>query len=624
MISGAWAKRVRRLCTSAMKKTSVEEADETGPSCPAEEARSIKRGDGASPDVEGETTADAGGPRGFLLPVAKTALSETKGASSLLEATESSRGAGRVASGAGAEGTEGCGTASGAALSSSAANAAIRSGNELAGAPPRPTSPVTASTCAEASGEEASPAAAPKAASSPADTETATDGRGASSAATCTEPGAAPTCPGFEPDEGWEAEDNIEGRAEQLRHFFSPLSREQLLDLLSVAALKDRNLYELCAERVHSSPSSRRLMVRNIHFNTSDQRFSAFFESFGPLDDALIVKERSGHSKGYGFVTFSTSDGVKNCLLASPLFLDGRQLHVKLAADPFVSRDQTKLFVRNLSDQTTTDSLRAVFSQFGHLKECVVVRDSTGRSRGYGFLNFATPLEAFKAVQQTERIIDGRVAFIHFAASTTSRSGGNNRSHHAHSAVGGGGISGGLAVPHLGGGGHLSSQQHSPSPDGAASGSTATHRGSALSPPASHRGGLAPGAAGGMPGLGAPRPWSGGISPDSSRFGPKRRGNNPNGRADGGVSGVGGDGLRGAGGGAKGYRNLDRLVYGDTMGYGDVFRYSMGPHFSPALYPPGADLKGAISPAFALGFTTYPIPPYYVSQDGLASLNTSL
>ena len=218
--------------------------------------------------------------------------------------------------------------------------------------------------------------------------------------------------------------DDKESTEASLRDFFSPLSREQLLDLLSWAALRDRQVYLRCVERVHASPSSRRLMVRNIPFCTTDESFRAFFLSFGGVEDALIVRERDGQSRGYGFVTFSSSEGVSKCFFACPLILEGRQLHIKLAANALPSRQQTKLFVRNLHENTTAETLKQAFSCFGVLEECVVVRDAEGRSKGYGFLNFSSPLEAFKAVQMSERIIDGRVVFVHFAASSPSRGGG--------------------------------------------------------------------------------------------------------------------------------------------------------------------------------------------------------
>jgi hypothetical protein len=59
----------------------------------------------------------------------------------------------------------------------------------------------------------------------------------------------------------------------------------------------------------------------------------------------------------------------------------------------------TRLYVGNLSFQTTGDDLRDYFSQAGTVESASVVEDrETGRSRGFGFVEMATPEEAAAAV----------------------------------------------------------------------------------------------------------------------------------------------------------------------------------------------------------------------------------
>ncbi|GCC38874.1 hypothetical protein chiPu_0022897, partial [Chiloscyllium punctatum] len=49
-----------------------------------------------------------------------------------------------------------------------------------------------------------------------------------------------------------------------------------------------------------------------------------------------------------------------------------------------------KLFIGGLSFETTDDSLRNHFEQWGRLTDCVVMRDpSTKRSRGFGFVTYS-------------------------------------------------------------------------------------------------------------------------------------------------------------------------------------------------------------------------------------------
>lgn len=61
----------------------------------------------------------------------------------------------------------------------------------------------------------------------------------------------------------------------------------------------------------------------------------------------------------------------------------------------------TKLFVGNLDFTVTSDDLRALFSQAGTVVDAVVIMDKmTGRSRGFGFVEFATEEEAKAAIDK--------------------------------------------------------------------------------------------------------------------------------------------------------------------------------------------------------------------------------
>ncbi|HYE65125.1 MAG TPA: RNA-binding protein, partial [Pyrinomonadaceae bacterium] len=60
----------------------------------------------------------------------------------------------------------------------------------------------------------------------------------------------------------------------------------------------------------------------------------------------------------------------------------------------------TKLYVGNLSFRTTDEDLREVFSQAGTVESANVIQDrETQRSRGFGFVEMASPEEAAKAIE---------------------------------------------------------------------------------------------------------------------------------------------------------------------------------------------------------------------------------
>ncbi len=100
-----------------------------------------------------------------------------------------------------------------------------------------------------------------------------------------------------------------------------------------------------------------------------------------------------------------------------------------------------RLYVGNLSFNTTADTLRAEFSAHGEVTDVHLVMDrDTGRARGFGFVTMGSPDAAQKAIQAMNgAVVDGRPLKVNEAEERQNRGGGGGG--------GGGGRRGG-------GGGH--------------------------------------------------------------------------------------------------------------------------------------------------------------------------
>jgi RNA-binding protein Musashi len=73
------------------------------------------------------------------------------------------------------------------------------------------------------------------------------------------------------------------------------------------------------------------------------------------------------------------------------------------------AKEDGKMFIGGLNWETTDQSLRDYFSQFGEVTECTVMRDgATGRSRGFGFLTFKDP-KTVNIVMVKEHFLDGKL-----------------------------------------------------------------------------------------------------------------------------------------------------------------------------------------------------------------------
>ena len=105
---------------------------------------------------------------------------------------------------------------------------------------------------------------------------------------------------------------------------------------------------------------------------------------------------------GFGFITFSTGDEAEACFQGGPHNLDETTLDVKRATPrdrergdrdgPAPSRGSRsegeiirKVFVGGLNYETTNESLKTYFEQFGEITDSIVMKyKDTGRSRGFG------------------------------------------------------------------------------------------------------------------------------------------------------------------------------------------------------------------------------------------------
>ena len=85
-----------------------------------------------------------------------------------------------------------------------------------------------------------------------------------------------------------------------------------------------------------------------------------------------------------------------------------------------------KLFVGNLSFNTTENDLQDAFSAYGTVTETNLMMDrATGRPRGFGFVTMATDEDAQKAIEAMNgKDLDGRALTVNVARPREERSGG--------------------------------------------------------------------------------------------------------------------------------------------------------------------------------------------------------
>jgi len=86
---------------------------------------------------------------------------------------------------------------------------------------------------------------------------------------------------------------------------------------------------------------------------------------------------------------------------------------------------QNKLYVGNFPYSVDEAQLREMFSSFGQIEDIALIKDrETGRSKGFGFITFASQQAAETALSLNGKDVDGRALKVNMAQEKESRGGG--------------------------------------------------------------------------------------------------------------------------------------------------------------------------------------------------------
>ncbi|XP_065663614.1 probable RNA-binding protein 19 isoform X2 [Hydra vulgaris] len=204
---------------------------------------------------------------------------------------------------------------------------------------------------------------------------------------------------------------------------------------LDVLSGEVKNVVEKKVEDVESedeiNDAQAVLFVKNLNFNTAEERFKEFFSSCGEIKSVTIAKKQDPKnpsamlSMGYGFIEYKKIESVEKALkLLQYCELDGHKVELKKSHResilPKVSRKRaneknqvsSKMVVRNIPFEATVKELQELFSTFGHIKSLRLPKKITGAHRGFAFIDFTTKQDAkraFKALCQSTHLYGRRL-----------------------------------------------------------------------------------------------------------------------------------------------------------------------------------------------------------------------
>ncbi|XP_008397806.1 polyadenylate-binding protein 4 [Poecilia reticulata] len=206
-------------------------------------------------------------------------------------------------------------------------------------------------------------------------------------------------------------------------NFSQPADAERALDTMNFDVVKGKPIRIMWSQR---DPSLRKSGVGNVFIKNLDKSIDNkalydTFSAFGNILSCKVVCDENG-SKGYAFVHFETQDAADRAIdKMNGMLLNDRKVFVgrfksrkeREAELGAKAKEFTNVYIKNFGDDMDDERLKELFEKYGKTLSVKVMADSSGKSRGFGFVSFEKHEDANKAVEEMNGTeLNGKTVFV--------------------------------------------------------------------------------------------------------------------------------------------------------------------------------------------------------------------
>ncbi|EKG13336.1 hypothetical protein MPH_09618 [Macrophomina phaseolina MS6] len=152
------------------------------------------------------------------------------------------------------------------------------------------------------------------------------------------------------------------------------------------------------------------VFIKNLDGAIDNKALHDTFAAFGNILSCKVAQDENGNSKGYGFVHYETAEAANNAIKAvNGMLLNEKKVFVghhipkkdRMSKFEEMKANFTNVYVKNIDLEVTDDEFRELFEKYGQITSASLAHDNeTGKSRGFGFVNFVKHESAAKAVDE--------------------------------------------------------------------------------------------------------------------------------------------------------------------------------------------------------------------------------
>lgn len=199
---------------------------------------------------------------------------------------------------------------------------------------------------------------------------------------------------------------------------------ERALEDLNYTSIKGRPCRIMWSQR---DPALRKtgqgnVFIKNLDAAIDNKALHDTFTQFGNILSCKVAQDELGNSKGYGFVHYETAEAassaiksVNGMLLNDKKVFVGHHIPKRDRQSKFeeMKANFTNIYIKNIDESVTDDEFTQLFESYGAVVSATVTRDENGKSRGFGFVNYASHESASRAVEElNEKDFHGKNLYV--------------------------------------------------------------------------------------------------------------------------------------------------------------------------------------------------------------------
>ncbi|KAG0055029.1 Protein phosphatase PP2A regulatory subunit B [Gryganskiella cystojenkinii] len=206
-------------------------------------------------------------------------------------------------------------------------------------------------------------------------------------------------------------------------NFHNVADGERALETLNYTVIKGKACRIMWSQR---DPALRKtgagnIFIKNLDASIDNKALHDTFSAFGNILSCKVATAE-GQSKGYGFVHYETHEAAENAIKhVNGMLLNDKKVFVghHIARKERQSKGEelkakfTNVYIKNLDPDFTQEEVESLFTKFGPITSCAISKDESGRSKGFGFINFENHEDAQRAVEELhESEYQGKRLFV--------------------------------------------------------------------------------------------------------------------------------------------------------------------------------------------------------------------